>query len=1117
MKSHSLATAALLGLSIATYAQAPKITYTDHILPLFRNSCTNCHNPDKKKAGLDLTTYQDAMAGGESGPAIKPGNGDGSLMYKLAAHLDEPKMPPKGDKLSDADLKLLKDWINGFALENANSKPATVAANKVDVAVVSLTKPDGPPPMPGDLPLEPFGRAAHDGTAVMAMAASPWAPLVAIGGQKQIFLYHTETNEPLGVLAFPEGYANVLKFSRNAKLLLAAGGLGGKLGKVVLWDVTTGERAGVVGNESDAILAADISPDHQFVALGGPEKRVKIYRTKDNKQTALIKKHTEWITAIAYSPDGKYLATADRNGGVEVWEAGAEPKPFNTLAGHKASCTGLAFMPGVLASCSEDGKVTLWNVKEGTEIKSWTAHAGGVEWVEFSPDGRIATCGRDKVAKIWDQTGKLLATTEAFNDLATRCTISNDRVIAADWTGEIRVCGMDGKRLGALSANPPGIAEQLAATEKTLSETSAALPALQKAVTDAEAKVKAEKEAAEAKLKADIAAAEARKADTVKSLEAAKTAPGLAEKAVNDLTAQATVARDAVTKAESALAEKKKAPAAAPAPAADPAKAAAEVAAAKKHFDELTAEIAKRREARAKFAEGTPEYTKADAPVQAIKPDLAKAEAALAAAQTKGSAPAPTPTVAAPNPAEIEAAKAALANAQKQSETARQNLQQAQQTLAKARAAAPKNVADLEKAVAAADAEINKLKNPAAATAPASAPAPKPTVDAAKIAEMEQRMEKLTAGLVKMREKRATFGEGTPEYEKANAAVQARKTEIAQFEETLAKAKGQAAPAAAAPAAPKGTEAEQALAKAKADLDAANSRLTLSKTGVERWKRAQMYQTVFNARQSVSDKQAKYDDLLATAKDAFRQAELAKQGAADAEKLIADSPKLLAEKEAAHAEVKKIEEAAAAALAAADKAVADKKNELPDKPKIEAEIADLDKQVAALNAEREKLREERGKFAQGTPEFTALQGKRDALRNKLTPLETALNNARAKLAGGGPVPPEMLEAVKKAQLDHKLAHDKLAAADKTLADAKKSIEDAKKQLPELKARIPQLQADGVKIKADAEKSAATLAKELQSAKADAERLRAQFDASKKSATAAPAPAATLVKSDSPAK
>ena len=1108
MKHHSLA--ALLGLSAAAFSQAPaKITYTDHISPLFRNSCTNCHNPDKKKAGLDLTTYEGTMAGGESGPAVKPGNGEGSLMYKLAAHLDEPKMPPKGDKLSDAELKLLKDWIAGFALENANSKPAQVAANKVDVAVVSLTKPDGPPPMPGDLPLEPFGHARGN-TAVMAMAASPWAPLVAIGGQKQVFLYNTQTSEPLGVLAFPEGYPNVLHFSRNAKLLLAAGGLGGKLGKVVLWDVATGERAGVVGNEADAVLAADISPDHQFVALGGPEKRVKIYQTKDGKMTSLIKKHTDWVTAIAYSPDGRYLATADRNGGVEIWESGAEPKPFNTLAGHKAACTALAFMPGVLASASEDGKVILWNVKEGTEIKSWTAHAGGVQWVEFSPDGRIATCGRDKVAKVWDQTGKLLATTEAFNDLATRCTLNNDRVIAADWTGEIRVFGLDGKRIGALSANPPGIVEQLATAQKSLDEATTALPGLQKNVTDLEAKVKAEQEAAAAKLKADLAAAETRKVEAAKQLETIKAAPGAAEQAVATATADAAAAKDAMAKAEAALNEKKKASAA---PVADAGKAA-EVAAAKQHFDELTAQMAKLREARAKFAEGSPDYAKADGPVQALKPEVTKAEAALAAAQAKvGTAPAA-------NPAEVEAARTAVAEAQKKAEAAKQKIQEAQQALAKAKGAAPKQIADAEKAIAAVDAEIAKLKNPAA-TAPAPAPAPvaaKPA-DNGKVAELETRLQKLTAGLAALREARAKFGEGTPEYAKADEAVQTRKAQIARTDEALTAARGSTPPPAApAPApAPAGTETEKALANAKAELEAANGRIAAARTGLQRWKHAQMYQTVFDARQAVTEKQAKYEELVGNAKDAFRQVELAKQGLIDGQKLLTDGPKLVADKEALVAEAKKADDALTATLTTAEKAVADKKAQIPDKAKIEAEIADLDKQVSALVADREKLKEERAKVTQGTPEFTALQGKREALRNKLTPLEAALGAAREKLTVGGPVPPDLVEAVKKAQLDRKLAHEKVTSAEKAVADVKKAQEDAKKQLPELKARIPQMQADAVKVKAESEKAAAVLAKELQKAKAEADSLRAQFEASKKSASAAAPQPLELVRSDAPGK
>lgn len=978
-------------------AQAPaKVTYAEHIAPIFRNVCTNCHNPDKKKAGLDLTTYAGALAGSENGPVIKPGNADGSLMYKVCTQAEDPKMPPKGDKLSEAELALLKNWIAGFALENPGSKPAQVAANKVDAAIVSLKRPDGPPPMPGDLPMEPFVRA-RQGNVILAMAASPWAPLVAVGGQRQVFLFNTETTERLGVLSFPEGFPNVLRFSRNAKLLLAAGGLGGKSGRVVLWDVTTGERAGTVGNETDAVLAADISPDHQFVALGGADRRLKIYQTKDGKQTATIKKHTEWVTAIAFSPDGKYLASGDRNGGIEVWETGSDPKPFNTLAGHKAGVTALAFMPGVLASASEDGKVTLWNVKEGTEMKSWAAHNGGALWAEFSPDGRLATCGRDKVAKIWDASGKQIATTEAFGDLAVRCTLNGERVIATDWTGEVRVCSLDGKRIGALDMNPPAIAEQIFAAEKAIAESNGALPALQEAVAKAEARVKAEKESAESKRKADIAAAEARKSDGAKQIEALKVASASAEKMVNELTVELAKTKDVVANARATGAEQQKNTAA---PADDSARAAA-----KKKLDELTAEIARRREERAKFSQATAEYARANEAVQALKPEISKAEQALAAANLSWGANG--------NPAESEAAKNAIAAAQNNVQAVSQQLQQAQTEMRKLKADAPRQIETATKSITTAEAEIQKLQIPA-----------KPS--------------------------------------------------------------------------PAQAEAEQALARAKGELDAVNARITASRAGAERWKRAQIYQTVFNTKQNAADKQVKYEEAMAAAKDAFRQVDLTKQGLAAAQQTIVTAPKNIAAKEQALAAAKQAAEVTKSAVANAEKAVADSKTEAASSDKPVGENTGQRKKFEEATAELARLRTERAKLAEGTPEYTKTNGLVQAQKQVVAKVEEALLATKEKpINKPVVVAPELIEAVKKAQTEAKLAADKIAPAEKALAEVKKSLEEAKKQIVELKARIPQLEKDAVKNKVAAEKAAAVLAKEVVAAKAEAEKLRAQYEAAKK--------------------
>ena len=1075
----AVSVAAFLGLSLAAFAQAPaKVTYTDNILPIFRNSCTNCHNPDKKKAGLDLTSYQATIAGSENGPVIKPGNPDGSLMYKVCSPNGDPKMPPKGDALSDADMALLKGWIAGFALENANSKPAQVTANKVDAAVVSLTKPDGPPPMPGDLPQEPFVRSRTT-NAIIAMAASPWAPLVAIGGQKQILLYNTETLERLGILAYPEGFPNVLRFSRNAKLLIAGGGLGGKTGQVVMWDVTTGDRIGVVGNEADAVLAADISPDQQFVALGGPNKQVKIYSTKDGRQTAVIKKHTEWVTAIAYSPDGKFLATADRNGGVEVWESGADPKPFNTLAGHKVACTALAFMPGVLASASEDGKIVLWNVKEGTEIRNWAAHAGGVLWVDFTPDGRIVSCGRDKIAKVWDATGKQIIATEALGDLALRCALNSDRVIAADWTGDVRVYAIDGKKLGSLSANPGGIAEQLAETEKTLTETQAALPGLQKAVTDAEIRLKTERDAAEAKRKADLAAAEQRKTAAVQAVEAAKAAPGNAQKAAEDLKAAIAKGQDALGVARKTLGEIETAAASRP-------RANAEAAAtsAQTSLDRVKADLAKRTEARAKAAANTPEFAKADQFVKALDPEIAKAEKALADAKRAVDA-VPVP----PGRDKVDAAKAAVAATQQKLEAMRQEVAKAQNEINRLQGITPKAIAEGQKAVQAIEADMAKLQQPAVATASPEA--------AAKVATLQKTFDAVTAQIEPLRATRARFKEGTPEYVKAQEVVQAKKNEVTKIEADLAAAK-------AALATPPPNETEQAVARTKTELAAATARLAASQSGIARWKRAQLYQTVFNAKQTVATKQAHHEDLIATAKDAFRQVEMTKQGVVNAQKTVADGPKVIAEKEAQFLKLKQVADAAAAAFAAAEKALADHKAKLPDPKVLEAATADAAKKLEAMNGDSAKRKEERAKYKEGTPEYVKANEAYQAIKPLLAAAQTALDAAKAQQTakpGDAPLPPELVEAVKKEQLDFKLATGKALSAEKALAAAKKEIEDAKTQAVELKGRIAQLEKDAAKTKTDAEKAAIGSAKELQAAKAEADRLRAQYDAAKKTAPA----------------
>ena len=76
----------------------------------------------------------------------------------------------------------------------------------------------------------------------------------------------------------------------------------------------------------------------------------------------------------------------------------------------------------------EDGKIALWDVKEGKEIRNWAAHAGGASSVDFTPDGRLVSAGRDKLAKAWDQTGKVLLTSAPFEDIALRAVLGEVHV-----------------------------------------------------------------------------------------------------------------------------------------------------------------------------------------------------------------------------------------------------------------------------------------------------------------------------------------------------------------------------------------------------------------------------------------------------------------------------------------------------------------------------------------------------------------------------------------------------------------------------------------------------------------------------------------------------------------
>jgi mono/diheme cytochrome c family protein len=466
-----LVSAALFALADHALAAASspdpvkKVTYEDDVLPIFRDNCLKCHNPDKLKGDLDLTSFSAAIKGGGSGATLNAGDPEGSQLFKSITHTDEPNMPPNG-KLSDKDIGTIRGWIAGGLLQGAGSKALAASKPAVDLSLKagSIGKPEGPPPMPGALALEPVVHAVR-GTALAGIAHSPWAPVVALAAAKQIVLYNTSDLEFVGVLPFPQGFPCDVKFSRNGRLLLASGGRGGQSGLVTVWDITTGETVITVGDQFDSVLAADLSGDQQWIALGGPDRILKVYRTRDGALEYKMKKHTEWVTAVEFSPDSKYLASGDRNGGVVLWEAESGHELF-TLPGHKGGITSITWRGDseLFASASEDGTIKLWRASDGTALRSINAHKEGVLAARFSHDGKIVSCGRDNKVQLWESTGKNVRTLAFKGDLPTRVSFSDDdkKVIGSDWKGQVFVWdATSGKQIGELDATPPTMAERV--------------------------------------------------------------------------------------------------------------------------------------------------------------------------------------------------------------------------------------------------------------------------------------------------------------------------------------------------------------------------------------------------------------------------------------------------------------------------------------------------------------------------------------------------------------------------------------------------------------------------------------------------------------------------------
>ncbi|MFK0047673.1 WD40 repeat domain-containing serine/threonine protein kinase, partial [Streptomyces sp. NPDC090741] len=137
--------------------------------------------------------------------------------------------------------------------------------------------------------------------------------------------------------------------------------------------------------------------------------------------------HLDWVFSVAFSPDGRTLATGSRDGTARLWDVSLHRQIDEPLVGHTGYVLSLAFSPDghILATASMDKTVRLWDVATHRQIGDpLLGHSGYVWSVMFSPDGRtLATASKDETVRLWDvathrQTGDpLLGHTDSVNSV----------------------------------------------------------------------------------------------------------------------------------------------------------------------------------------------------------------------------------------------------------------------------------------------------------------------------------------------------------------------------------------------------------------------------------------------------------------------------------------------------------------------------------------------------------------------------------------------------------------------------------------------------------------------------------------------------------------------------